>query len=338
MWRSVLLIAALLASFTSIAGDDRPLARYYGKTLPRGDYDAEMNSIRAQFRANPKKQLTPEKEALYKRRFLQSRLEVALVNEALARHKISVTDAELNEAVKEQRTSFKDEKGFQSWLSANGMSVSDYKGTIRHGLAVDKLATTLVGAKKPTKADVERELTQNPDKWGTPEQVRARQIFLKFKPNPSEADKNEVRRRIMGIYSQVQDANSKKFAAVAARYDEGPSSDGKGFLGDVRKGRMTRTWDEQVFAAHPNEIVGPFQTPFGFHIVLVEAKSEPQAAKLGDVTPLVMEQLVARFRKDSYRELLKKLYVEASVEILEPDLQFDAETLANPDKACATCK
>jgi parvulin-like peptidyl-prolyl isomerase len=334
------LSLVVFASITLLATSSfaAPLATAYGKPVERAGFDAELASIKAQFKGNPKRTWTPELEATYKRRLLADRLEDVLVSEAIARHKPVVAEADIEAVIKERRSTFKDQSGFQAWLDANGMTMADLKADARRRLVVDALITSLVGVKAPTAADVERELTQNPDKWGTPDQVRARQIFIKVGANASEAEIGEARRRVMGIYSQVASADKAGFMKAAAKFNEGPSTDKKGLMGEVRRGRMNRKWDEAVFAPDAGDLIGPFQTPFGFHIVFVEARIAPASAKLGDVTPIVKEQLHARFRKDAFKTLLKKLYVEGAVTITEPGVMLDAESFADPDAACATCK
>jgi len=334
MSRSSSLFATLCLFFTlssTAHAEDRPLARYYGKALPRSGYDAELSGIRAQFRANPKKQLTPEREMHYRKRLIVERLEKALVAEALLQNKITVTDADVQREIKDRQASFKDEKGYQAWLDANGMQRPDLAAEVKRDLLIKKLIASKINVKAPTRADVERELTQNPDKWGTPEHVRVRQIFIKLPHAATDATINETRRRVTGIYEKAAAADKKAFGQLAAKFNEGPSTDGKGLLGEVRRGRMPRAWDEAVFAAESNEVVGPIATPYGFHIVLVEAHIAPQKAKLGDVEPIVKEQLDRRFHGDAYVELMKRLFDEAKVEILEPGVTIDAAFFAMPD-------
>ena len=83
------LSLVVFASITLLATSSfaAPLATAYGKPVERAGFDAELASIKAQFKGNPKRTWTPELEATYKRRLLADRLEDVLLSEAIARHK-----------------------------------------------------------------------------------------------------------------------------------------------------------------------------------------------------------------------------------------------------------
>jgi len=68
------------------------------------------------------------------------------------------------------------------------------------------------------------------------------------------------------------------FAAAARQYSQDESNKGSGGdLGWFGRGRMVGEFDEAVFAAPTGQVVGPVQTQFGLHLILVEGRSTQEA-------------------------------------------------------------
>ncbi|MDW7996721.1 MAG: peptidylprolyl isomerase, partial [Bacteroidota bacterium] len=69
------------------------------------------------------------------------------------------------------------------------------------------------------------------------------------------------------------------FAQLARLYsqDRGTAERG-GDLGWFPRGRMVKPFEDAAFAATPGSIVGPVESPFGFHIIAVHARSSERIA------------------------------------------------------------
>ena len=69
------------------------------------------------------------------------------------------------------------------------------------------------------------------------------------------------------------------FAALARQYsqDRGTAERG-GDLGWFPRGRMVKPFEDAAFAAQPGEIVGPVESPFGYHIIAVHGRSSDRIA------------------------------------------------------------
>ncbi len=77
------------------------------------------------------------------------------------------------------------------------------------------------------------------------------------------------------------------FAAAAAQYstDQSNSAQG-GDLGWFGAGRMVRPFEDAVFAAPIGTVVGPVETQFGHHLILVEQKATQEAELLELTLPV----------------------------------------------------
>ena len=65
----------------------------------------------------------------------------------------------------------------------------------------------------------------------------------------------------------------KDFAEVAQEHSNCPSKAQGGDLGSFGPGQMVAEFDKVVFSAPLNEVQGPVQTQFGYHLLEVTARS-----------------------------------------------------------------
>mgnify|MGYP003384715286 FL=1 len=65
----------------------------------------------------------------------------------------------------------------------------------------------------------------------------------------------------------------KDFAEVAQAHSNCPSKTQGGDLGTFGPGQMVPEFDKVVFSAPLNEVQGPVQTQFGYHLLEVTARS-----------------------------------------------------------------
>jgi len=99
------------------------------------------------------------------------------------------------------------------------------------------------------------------ERRGDREYVRARHILFTLGADSAEAT---------GQADSVAAALRKgaDFAELATQFSQDPGSASRGGdLGWFTRGRMTPAFEEAAFSASPGEIVGPFRSPFGLHIL-----------------------------------------------------------------------
>ncbi|AHF01264.1 peptidyl-prolyl cis-trans isomerase [Thiomicrospira aerophila AL3] len=71
-----------------------------------------------------------------------------------------------------------------------------------------------------------------------------------------------------------QIAEGADFAELARAHSQCPSGRSGGELGEFGPGMMVPEFDRVVFSAPVNEVQGPVQTQFGFHLLEVTARTE----------------------------------------------------------------
>jgi len=157
------------------------------------------------------------------------------------------------------------------------------------------------------------------------ETVKASHILIRVKgaPMPAAAGKTEltdeealakaqaVRKRVVG---------GEDFAAVAkAESDDTGSAQNGGSLGEFHHGQMVPPFEQAAFSMKPGDISEPVKTPFGYHIIKVEAHT---TRPLADVKPEIEKKL----RPDIARKQLEALRSSTAVQF--DDAYFGPATAA----------
>lgn len=101
--------------------------------------------------------------------------------------------------------------------------------------------------------------------------VRPRHILVSLKQNATKAQNDSALVRADSIYNAL--IKGADFAELAQRCsdDKGSARRG-GDLSWVQRGYMVKEFEDAIFAMKPGEISKPILSPFGYHIIKVEAK------------------------------------------------------------------
>jgi peptidyl-prolyl cis-trans isomerase SurA len=105
-----------------------------------------------------------------------------------------------------------------------------------------------------------------------PTEVEVRQI-VRF-PKLEQQDKAAIIERLQTLKARIQAGES--FVELAKQYSEdGGSANNGGELGFWRIGELTPAYEAAILSSKPGDIVGPIETPFGFHLIqLLERQTD----------------------------------------------------------------
>jgi len=100
-------------------------------------------------------------------------------------------------------------------------------------------------------------------------EVEVAQIVVE--PEITEEGKQEVLNKLKLMREDILE-NESSFATKAVLYSKDPGSASKGglYAGIKRNGPMAKEFKDQAFSLLEGEVSEPFETEFGFHILLVE--------------------------------------------------------------------
>jgi peptidyl-prolyl cis-trans isomerase D len=140
-------------------------------------------------------------------------------------------------------------------------------------------------------SELDAEYTKEKHRYtGLDKQVRARHILIKLDEKATDDQKEAAKSRAAALAARAKKGEDFAQLAKLNSEDQGSAKKG-GDLGFNPKGRMVKEFDDVQFALQPGAISDPVLSPFGYHVIKVEAVRE------GDV-PV----------DEAKRELAEKLY------------------------------
>ncbi|OQY38054.1 MAG: hypothetical protein B6229_06900 [Spirochaetaceae bacterium 4572_7] len=104
-----------------------------------------------------------------------------------------------------------------------------------------------------------------------------------------EGDSNAALEKIKEIREEI--VGGMDFSDAAKKYSMGPSGEDGGKLPVFQKGEMVPEFETVAFALPLNEISGPVLTEFGYHLILVENRTDSTIAPFEETEKFIVSQL-----------------------------------------------
>lgn len=142
---------------------------------------------------------------------------------------------------------------------------------------------------------------QNKEYFSEGEQVTAKHILVE-----TVEKANEVKALI---------DNGMTFEEAAQLFSTCPSKAQGGNLGSFGRGMMVPEFEEAAFTLNIGEVSEPVQTQFGYHIVLVDERTEPQIKSFDEVKESIRQHMLQEKQGHAYMQLVENLKKKYSVEI-----------------------
>lgn len=306
-----------------------PVAKVNGLELGRADFEKQMERTRARFQ-RAGRQIAPALDTRLRENLVRKLVEETLIAQKAKAENVTVEAAELDAKMTEHKGRFGSDKAFQSFLERTSQSEADVRADLEKNLLRDKLFAKLLSGAEPTEADAQKYYEENKDKYKQKEQIKASHILFKTDKNTPEAEKKKKEADAKKVAAEAKKKGAN-FEELAKKYSEGPTAQRGGDLGTFSRGRMVKQFEDVAFAAKPNDVVGPVETQFGFHIIKVHEKTAEVQRPFPEVKDSILTSLKARQKSKATRDLLDKLKTEAKIEVLEPGVSLDAKRPVTAD-------
>jgi peptidyl-prolyl cis-trans isomerase C len=138
-----------------------------------------------------------------------------------------------------------------------------------------------------------------------PEQIKARHIVVK-----TEAEARKILERLKGGEDFEKLARSKSIDPAAAQGGRLTMQDGSDW---ISRGTFETSFEFELFKIPKGEVGGPIKTQFGWHLLKVEDRRQPEARTFIQVRAMIrrrlLEQRNAKLHKQVTEELKKKIPV-----------------------------
>lgn len=272
----------------------RVVVKVNGTAITEGDVDFIATT----------RQLKPEQRAEQESKLIDELVDRQLVREFLARRKISAPADELGFQIQQAEDAIKKHGDDPvTLLSKLGYTPERLKTELGLPLAWQAYVRQTVTLPQ-TKEYFE---THRAELDGT--QLRARQIFLKLPPNPTEADQAAKRSQLKDLRSQIE-SGKLTFADAARKHSESPSKDQGGDVGLFgARGKLPTPVTRAAFALKVNELSEPVVSTFGVHLIQVTERL-PGDLSLEDVRSEIISKLSDQLWADTVRNERKSAKIE----------------------------
>ncbi len=143
----------------------------------------------------------------------------------------------------------------------------------------------------------------NAARFGQPEQRSASHILIAVDKNADAATRAKARAKA-GELAQVLQKTPGKFAELARAESQDPGSAAQdGSLGSFARGMMVKPFEDAVFGMKPNEIRGPVESDFGYHIIRLDGIEPAKVVPLTEVRTAVVEELRKQQAQKAFADL-----------------------------------
>jgi peptidyl-prolyl cis-trans isomerase C len=199
------------------------------------------------------------------------------------------------------------QEAYEQALKQNNITEEELRDQLRDNLPVQKVQEKVAGNAEPTDEEIQKYYEQNKEaQFTTPEQRCVRHILF----NKDQKQKAE------DVKKQLEDGAD--FAKLAKEYSQDPGSAEKGGdLGCLGKGETVPPFEEAAFGAKEGEIIGPFKTQFGYHILEVTDTKPKQTRPLSEVEPQIRSQLASEEQSKAFSKWLEEQKKQRDVKYLE---------------------
>ncbi|MBE9504557.1 MAG: peptidylprolyl isomerase [Proteobacteria bacterium] len=302
-----ILLSFALAACTSKVEEEKVLLAQVGTDkIYLETFEEEFSFVRSRYGASYPidKEAALKLKAAYLRQMIDEKV-ILLEGKRLG---ITVGAEEVDAAVSEIRKNYSDAKSFETMLTKEYINFDKWKDKIKKKLLIDKVIVRSISSKIDiSPEEINAYYTSYQTDFHREEQVKARQILLR-----DETDAVKVRERIR---------EGEDFATVAKEVSQSPDSQEGGDLGFFSRGIMPPEFDEVVFTIKVGMLSEVVESPYGYHIFLVEEKREALDLSVEDVHARIVEILKRLKTDELYMKWMEGIKKKTPVKINEDILK-----------------
>lgn len=209
--------------------------------------------------------------------------------------------------------------GMKKWISENGGKKAFSKGKhpviktqedlekeIINQIQFNRLLEEISDCDAVTEDEAKKYYDARPDLFESEVLLTASHILKMAK---TEDEQGIAEAKIIDLRKRVLDGED--FVELVRAESDDAQNDGH--LGTFGKGRMVEPFEKAVFELKPEEISDPVQTQFGWHLIKLHDRKEPEITPFEEVKDKITEYLGER-RKDSvFDEFLDQLKKNAEI-------------------------
>ena len=313
--------------------------------ITQGQFDAEFDKqagsgIAKAFGIDVKDDKNSFLYMLIKERVINELIVRTLLDEEMAKRGITVSNKDVDDAVKEIIDKLGSKEQLDALLKQHGVSNAEFKKDLKEEVKMKKLSKEL-GAVTVSDAEAKKFYNDNISKFKHPDKVRAAHILISVNPQEIEeviksdpSNKNLDEAAVKAKIAEEVKAKEAKAAQLLAEAKKNPSQFAKlakensedtatankgGDLGFFSEKEMVPEFSKAAFSMKPNTISDkPVKTQFGYHIIMVTDRSAAGQDPFEKVKPSIKAYLENQKQIENIDKLTESLKKSAKIEYLDP--------------------
>ncbi len=298
------------------------------------------NALQREAALLPEEQRTQENLQNLANNIISRRIDELVVLDAAKKAKVTVSAKEVKDAVDANKKNFKTEADFNNALKQQGTTRAKYESDIKDNLIRVKYISNEVKKRTELPADEEIETFYNyvvakvknkpvkadakTDELATSaanrlkriygEQVKVRQIFVKYSDNLTKEQKKEVNDKIKELKKELS-AKDVNFSQLSEKYsDDEVLRQTRGDIGYVLKEDLTPEVSKVIFGLKIGEYnKSPIKTGNGYHFFRVEEMKADMPIEYNAVKQFLADTLYRQSIQDEYGVLMDELRASANI-------------------------
>jgi peptidyl-prolyl cis-trans isomerase C len=284
--KTLVLIALLLAAAApaAIADEINPVLGKVGDFTIR---ETDLDRLIASQPLQAQKQLQESPE-----------LRTALIRDILLKKAI---------ATQARKEGFDRKPEFREQLS---YLVDDY-------LSTEYVAKVILADIRVNEEEIRKYFKEHEKEFLVAETVKARHIYIQSPAKATAPEKAQALAKAEAVLARLK--KGEDFAKVAAEVSEdADSAKSGGELGIITPGKTNSTEFEQaVFALKSGETSAVVETPFGFHIIKVDEKTDKRTATFDESRNYIESLLKKEFARKKGEEFIARIMKESGLMVAE---------------------
>ena len=310
---SVTILFFIIVSMASYSdAQSKPVASVNGHVLKEVDLLEAMNDIfpAAVFHGG----ITPDKMEKYRPKALELMVEKELYYQEAKARGMKVPDKKVAEAKETRIENLGGKNTFKKALKQWGITEEEFERMLEKKFLIGDIQKAEINDKAAV-SNEEAKAYYDKNKTGfmRPEAVHIIHILISVSPSSTEEEKAQRRKRAEEVLKKAR--SGEDMSNLAWEYSDDPYRVKGGDMGLIHKGMLDPDLEKEVFKVKSKEISGIIETIYGFHIVKIEEKRQPEQLSYEDIAEKIKNELREKRLQERKKNFLAELKSRAKVEI-----------------------
>lgn len=262
--------------------------------------------------------LSEDTQLQLKSQLIKQLIDRELILGEAARLNVQISPDELDAAMAEIRGSYSAEE-FDQILQQTGKTLTAWTNALKIRLLTAKVSDAILADQVQVSENESQEYYRaHKEDFQRPVEIRARQMLF------------PTREQALEVLKLLKDGGD--FATLAQQYSHSPDSEKGGALGYFSAGQLPEEFDKVLFKLPLRQISDPVESPYGYHLFLVERKRHAGLRPYAAVKEEITEKLYHEKEEQAFHQWLVNLQETTKTVVRWDQLQDPGQTSPIKDR------